>query len=98
MIEEGIGGTGRALADRYRTQLREEPLEILSEDDFIAERDASVARQKWKLKTASRLRRCWRGTRSAGKKRPHHCGQTFISDSGMMMIINARLSYTETRG
>ena len=46
MIEEGIGGTGRALADRYRTQLREEPLEILSEDDFIAERDASVARQK----------------------------------------------------
>ncbi|STW12756.1 glutamate--cysteine ligase [Klebsiella pneumoniae subsp. rhinoscleromatis] len=41
MIEEGIGGTGRALADRYRTQLREEPLEILSEDDFIAERDAS---------------------------------------------------------
>ena len=46
MIEEGIGGTGRALADRYRTQLREEPLEILSEEDFIAERDASVARQK----------------------------------------------------
>ena len=46
MIEEGIGGTGRALADRYRTQLREEPLEILSEDDFIAERDESVARQK----------------------------------------------------
>ncbi|MFS9543238.1 glutamate--cysteine ligase, partial [Klebsiella pneumoniae] len=32
--------------DRYRTQLREEPLEILSEDDFIAERDESVARQK----------------------------------------------------
>ena len=27
MIEEGIRGTGRALADRYRTQLREEPLE-----------------------------------------------------------------------
>ena len=46
MIEEGIGGTGRALADRYRTQLREEPLEILSEADFIAEREASVARQK----------------------------------------------------
>ncbi len=36
------------LPDRYtaRTQLREEPLEILGEDDFIAERDASVARQK----------------------------------------------------
>ncbi len=46
MIEEGIGGTGRKLADEYRTMLRDEPLEILSEDDFIAERDASVARQK----------------------------------------------------
>ena len=73
MIEEGIGGTGRALADRYRTQLREEPLEILSEDDF----DRSSAtrrwrdRRKWKLKTASRLRRCWRGTRSAGKEKGH---------------------------
>ncbi|MDU1746037.1 MAG: glutamate--cysteine ligase [Klebsiella aerogenes] len=46
MIEEGIGGTGRKLADEYRTMLRDEPLEILSEEDFIAERDASVARQK----------------------------------------------------
>lgn len=46
MLEEGIGGTGRELADRYRTMLREEPLEILSEADFVAEREASVQRQK----------------------------------------------------
>ena len=46
MLEEGIGGTGRELADRYRTLLREEPLEILSEADFAAEREASVQRQK----------------------------------------------------
>lgn len=46
MLEEGIGGTGRELADRYRTMLREEPLEILREDDFIAEREASVMRQQ----------------------------------------------------
>ncbi|RYA67334.1 glutamate--cysteine ligase, partial [Enterobacter cloacae complex sp. 2DZ2F16B1] len=46
MLEEGIGGTGRELADRYRTMLREEPLEILSEADFAAEREASVQRQK----------------------------------------------------
>ena len=46
MLEEGIGGTGRELADRYRTMLREEPLEILSEADFVAEREASLQRQK----------------------------------------------------
>lgn len=46
MLEEGIGGTGRELADQYRTMLREEPLEILREDDFIAEREASVKRQQ----------------------------------------------------
>jgi glutamate--cysteine ligase len=46
MLEEGIGGTGRELADRYRTMLREEPLEILREEDFITEREASAVRQQ----------------------------------------------------
>ena len=46
MLDEGIGGTGKALAEQYRTMLREEPLEILSEEDFAKERDASRARQQ----------------------------------------------------
>jgi glutamate--cysteine ligase len=46
MIDQGIGGTGKSLADKYRTMLREEPLEILREDDFRKECDASLARQK----------------------------------------------------
>ncbi|CAI8918054.1 glutamate--cysteine ligase [Kosakonia quasisacchari] len=45
MIDNGIGGTGKALGDQYRSQLREEPLEILLEEDFIAECKASLARQ-----------------------------------------------------
>lgn len=45
MIEQGIGGTGRSPAE-YREMLMQEPLEILSEADFVAERDASVVRQK----------------------------------------------------
>jgi glutamate--cysteine ligase len=46
MLESGIGGTGKSLGDEYRTMLREEPLEILSEADFEAEREASWARQR----------------------------------------------------
>ena len=46
MLESGIGGTGKALAEQYRTMLREEPLEVLSEDDFAKERDASRERQR----------------------------------------------------
>lgn len=46
MIDQGIGGTGRALSAEYREMLMQEPLEILSEADFAAERDASVVRQK----------------------------------------------------
>jgi glutamate--cysteine ligase len=45
MIDEGMGGTGKALSEQYRSQLREEPLEILHEEDFIAECHASLARQ-----------------------------------------------------
>lgn len=45
MIDNGIGGTGKALADQYRDMLREEPLEILSEAEFSAEHDASLTRQ-----------------------------------------------------
>jgi len=45
MIDEGMGGTGKALSEQYRSQLREEPLEILHEEDFIAECHASQARQ-----------------------------------------------------
>ncbi|ELQ6226558.1 glutamate--cysteine ligase [Cronobacter turicensis] len=46
MIENGIGGTGRMLADNYRTMLREEPLQTLHEDDFRQEQAASLARQR----------------------------------------------------
>ena len=45
MIDTGIGGTGKALGEAYRNLLREEPLEILREEDFIAEREASTRRQ-----------------------------------------------------
>ena len=46
MIDQGIGGTGRSLSAEYREMLMQEPLEVLSEADFAAERDASVVRQK----------------------------------------------------
>ncbi|EKY3223477.1 glutamate--cysteine ligase [Cronobacter dublinensis] len=46
MIENGIGGTGRELADRYRTMLRDEPLQALREEDFRQEQAASLARQR----------------------------------------------------
>ena len=46
MIDQGIGGTGRSLSAEYREMLIQEPLEILSESDFVAEREASVVRQK----------------------------------------------------
>lgn len=46
MIDQGIGGTGRTLAAQYRDMLQQEPLEVLSEEDFIAEREASIARQR----------------------------------------------------
>jgi len=46
MLDEGIGGTGKALAAQYRAMLREEPLEILSEEAFIAEGKASWERQR----------------------------------------------------
>lgn len=45
MIDNGIGGTGKALANQYRDMLREEPLEIISEAEFSAEHDASLTRQ-----------------------------------------------------
>ena len=46
MIDTGIGGTGKAFAEAYRNLLREEPLEILREEDFVAEREASERRQQ----------------------------------------------------
>ncbi|ELY2622490.1 glutamate--cysteine ligase [Cronobacter malonaticus] len=46
MIENGIGGTGRMLADNYRNMLREEPLQALHEEDFRQEQAASLARQR----------------------------------------------------
>lgn len=44
MIDTGIGGTGKAFAEAYCNLLREEPLEILREEDFVAEREASERR------------------------------------------------------
>ncbi|MGC6693291.1 hypothetical protein, partial [Burkholderia pseudomallei] len=46
MIAAGIGGTGNALGQSYRNLLREEPLEILQEAEFIAETEASKRRQQ----------------------------------------------------
>ncbi|WP_058913533.1 glutamate--cysteine ligase [Entomohabitans teleogrylli] len=46
MIEKGIGGTGLELANHYREMLQSEPLELLSEAQLQAERDASWARQR----------------------------------------------------
>ncbi len=45
MIDRGIGGTGRALAAEYRDMLLKEPLEVLTEAEFAAEREASMVRQ-----------------------------------------------------
>jgi len=45
VIDQGIGGTGRALAAEYRDMLQQEPLEVLNEAEFAAGRDASVVRQ-----------------------------------------------------
>lgn len=44
--QHGICRTGKILADRYDKLLRQEPLEILHEQDFIAECKASVIRQQ----------------------------------------------------
>ena len=46
MLEKGIGGTGKELAEQYRATLREEPLAILSEEDFAQEREISIVRQR----------------------------------------------------
>ncbi|NUU67098.1 glutamate--cysteine ligase [Enterobacteriaceae bacterium BIT-l23] len=46
MLEQGIGGAGRVLADQYRTMLSQEPLSVLSEKEFEQERDASWRRQR----------------------------------------------------
>jgi glutamate--cysteine ligase len=46
MLDQGIGGTGRSLSAQYREMLQSEPLEVISEADFDAEREASQMRQK----------------------------------------------------
>ena len=46
MIDNGIGGTGVALAAHYREMLKSEELEILTPEDFASERDASITRQQ----------------------------------------------------
>ena len=46
MIDNGIGGTGVALAAHYREMLKSEALEILTPEDFASERDASITRQQ----------------------------------------------------
>lgn len=46
MIDNGIGGTGLALAEQYRQQLINEPLEILTTEVLQQEHDASWQRQR----------------------------------------------------
>ena len=63
MIDTGIGGTGKAFAEAYRNLLREEPLEILREEDFVAEREASERRQQeMEPLIPNRLRCGWKNT------------------------------------
>ncbi|XNM76448.1 hypothetical protein ACLK19_17890 [Escherichia coli] len=57
MIDTGLGGTGKAFAEAYRNLLREEPLEILREEDFVAEREhLNAVSRKWKPLIPNRLR------------------------------------------
>lgn len=46
MKEGGIGGVGLELAERYKEMLQSEPLELLTEEQLSAERDASWQRQR----------------------------------------------------
>lgn len=43
---KALAAPGKRFGEAYRNLLREEPLEILQEEEFIAERDASVRRQQ----------------------------------------------------
>jgi hypothetical protein len=76
--------------------LREEPLEILSEEDF-SEREASWrVRKRLKRRIRSRLRRLWQDTPDR-KEKGHITVAKISSLNSGMMITNARLSYTQTR-
>jgi len=46
MKDNGVTGTGVALAEQYRHLLCEEPLEVLTEDDFTRQAQESVAAQQ----------------------------------------------------
>lgn len=46
MKEGGIGGVGLDLAEHYRTMLQSEPLELLTEEQLVAEGEASWQRQR----------------------------------------------------
>lgn len=46
MKDNGVTGTGVALAEQYRHLLCEEPLEVLTEEDFTRQAQASVAAQQ----------------------------------------------------
>jgi glutamate--cysteine ligase len=46
MKQQGGCSVGLSLANRYRQELIEEPLELLTDDDFAVQRDVSLARQK----------------------------------------------------
>lgn len=99
MIDEGIGGTGKAFGEAYRNLLREEPLEILQEEEFIAERDASVRRQQEIEAADTEPFAAWlaKHARLTQKKKATHGVAKISSLKTGMMITNARLSYTQTR-
>ncbi len=46
MKEQGIGGFGKSLAEKYSQMMRSEPLSVLSEEELDAEGKASVIRQQ----------------------------------------------------
>ena len=80
MIDTGIGGTGKAFAEAYRNLLREEPLEILREEDFVAEREASERRQQEMEAADTEPFAVWLENTPDRRKRPLVSGQNFISE------------------
>ena len=46
LVRAALAGTGVALAEQYRHLLCEEPLEVLTEEDFTRQAQESVAAQQ----------------------------------------------------
>lgn len=82
MLDKGIGGTGKALSEEYRSMLREEPLEILREEDFRKECEVSGrARKRLKRRTLRHSRRWSQDTPDRKEKGHSNVAKIFISEN-----------------